>query len=368
MNPVTKIAFRRLRKNFAKNFILELSIFTSVLMISFFSFFQIQTQITYNPGYSDLPFYEFLAVVRACMLVAIGVLVAIILITIRTYCSMKNNDNAETLAILTSIGATSSQKKKLMEIEMWMLYVLPTILGTLVGVAPGVIAGNAFQGLEITSNYNYVLYAAVVVAIIVISLILIRLCYMIPNFHFKKRSVIQSVKKQNVEASETTHGYRNSATFRGKALIARLAQKSSDYYKKEYNNIALSFASSILYPVLAILLFWYVSNTNIVLDVNPYDMVDTSEAVWSVVMKMIAFIGGCFAIVTTIGIIQSIMMSKMQMANRKQAMRVYAAIGMTDQDVKKMMRQELKSVMLKVFVIVVFAALIINFCFQGVLP
>lgn len=368
MNPVTKIAFRRLRKNFGKNFILELSIFVSVLMISFFTFFEIQTLITRNPVYSDLPFYEFLAIVRSCMMVAICVLVAITIITIRTYCSMKNNDNAETLAVLTSVGATSSQKKKLTKIEMWVLYVLPTILGTIAGVFPGVMAGNAFQGLEMTSNYNYLLYTTVAVAIMVISLIVIRLCYVIPNIHFKKRSVIQSVKKQNLEASETTHGYRNSETFRSKALISRLAQKSSDYYKKEYNNIALSFASSILYPILAILLLWYVSHANIVLDVNPFDGVDTSDAVWSVVMKIVAFLGGCFAILTTIGFTQSIMMSKMQMANRKQATRVYAAIGMTDKDVKTLLRSELKSVVFKSVIIVIFATLFINFFFTSVLP
>lgn len=367
MNPVTKIAFRRLRKNFGKNFFLELAIFISVLMISFFIFFEVQTLITRNPAYSDLPFYEFMDVVRGCMLVAIGVLVVITFVMIRTYCSMKNNDNTETLAILTSVGATSSQKKKLMKVEMWILYVFPTILGTLAGIMPGVIAGNAFQGLEITSNYNYFLYAAIVVAIIVIGLILIRLCYVIPNIHFKKRSVIESVKKQNQEASETTHGYRNSETFRSQALISRLSQKSSDYYKKEYNNIALSFASSILYPVLAILLLWHISRTDIVLDINPYDMVDTSAAVWNVVMNIIMFLGGCFAVLTAIGITQSVIMSKMQMAARKQTTKVYAAIGMTDKDIKKMMKMELKSVILKSFVIVIFATLIINYCFVSIL-
>lgn len=367
MSPVTKIAFRRLRKNFSKNFFLEFAIFISVLMISFFIFFEVQTLITRNPAYADLPFYEFMDVVRGCMLVAIGVLVVITFIMICTYCSMKNNDNTETLAILTSVGATSSQKKKLMKVEMWMLYVIPTILGTFAGVFPGVITGNVFQGLEITSNYNYFLYTAIVCAIIIISLILIRLCYVIPNIHFKKCSVIQSVKKQNQEASETTHGYRNSETFRSQALISRLSQKSSDYYKKEYNNIALSFASSILYPVLAILLLWHISRTDIVLDINPYDMFDTSAEVWNVVMNIIMFLGGCFAILTAIGITQSVIMSKMQMAARKQTTKVYAAIGMTDKDIKKMMRQELKSVVLKSIVIVVFATLIINYCFVSIL-
>lgn len=363
MSPITRIALRRIKQNWRKSIFLIVVILFSMLMISFFMFFELQTLITQNPTYKDLPFTEFLNNVRLCMNITIVFLVFITFLTVRTYCSMRNDENTGTLAVLTSIGATEYQKRSLIITEIAILYVPPTVLGVCIGIIPGVNMGNLFQGTSGSSELNHLLYGILAIGIIVAGMLLISLCYFIPNIKLKKHSVIQSVKKQNTKASEQRHGYRQSQTFKNQMLLKRLAKKSIDYYGKTYNSIALSFASSALYPVLAVLLFWYVGNTDIVLDTNPYDMIDTTAAVLEVVDNILLFLGGCFLVLTCVGILQAVFMARMQFVTRKETAYIYLSIGMPDSDIKKMIRLELQSVLLRSFVFLFLASFIANACF-----
>ena len=81
-----------------------------------------------------------------------------------------------------------------------------------------------------------------------------------------------------------------SYTFRNQALIKRLAKKSTGYYKGVYNNIALIFASSAMYPLLAIFMFWKIGESEVVLDINPYDAIDTSAAALAAIDKVFVFL------------------------------------------------------------------------------
>ena len=192
---------------------------------------------------------------------------------------------------------------------------------------------------------------------------MISLCYLLPNISFKRRSVIQSVKKQNTEASELRHGYRQSYTFRSQSLLKRLAKKSIDYYGTVYNKIALSFASSIMYPLLAILLFWNIGNADIVLDTNPYDGIDTTAAVLAVVDKILVFLGLCFLVLTFVGIMQAVFMARMQIFARKESAHIYLSIGMPETDIQKMIRLEIKSVLFRSFICLIFAGVIVSALF-----
>ena len=192
---------------------------------------------------------------------------------------------------------------------------------------------------------------------------LISLCYLLPNMNLKRKSVIQSVKKQNTEASEQRHGYRQSYTFKSQSLLKRLAKKSIDYYGTVYNKIALSFASSAMYPLLAILLFWNIGNTDIVLDTNPYDGIDTTAAVLAVVDKILVFLGLCFLVLTFVGTMQAVFMARMQFLARKESTHIYLSIGMPETDITKMIRLEIKSVLFKAFICLLFAGIIVSALF-----
>ena len=364
MSPITKITLRRIRKNSRKSIFLTIAVFFSMLIISFFIFFELQTLAVQNPAYKGLPFTEFMNMVRMSMNVTVVTLVIITFLTVRTYCGMRNEENKEALAVLTSVGATNFQKRKLIATEVVILYLPPTLIGVCLGMIPGVSLGNLFTGgSEITTSryFSYVFFALVLV---IVTMLLISLCYLLPNVSFKRRSVIQSVKKQNTEASEQLHGYRQSYTFRSKSLLKRLAMKSIDYYETVYNKIALSFASSALYPLLAILLFWNIGNADVVLDINPYDGIDTTAAVLVVVDKILVFLGLCFLVLTFVGIMQAVFMSRIQFLARKESAHIYLSIGMPETDIKKMILLEMRSVLLKSFVWFLASGFIVNVCFE----
>ena len=366
MSPITKIALRRIKKNSRKSIFLTIAVLFSMLMISFFIFFQLQSLAVQNPAYKGLPFTEFMNKVRMSMTVTVVTLVIITFLTVRTYCSMRNEENKEALAVLTSVGATNFQKRKLIATEVAILYLPPTLIGVCLGMIPGVSLGNLFAGGAEISASNYFSYVLFALVLVTAGMLLISLCYLLPNISFKRRSVIQSVKKQNTEASEQRHGYRQSYTFRSQSLLKRLAKKSIDYYGtvyKVYNKIALSFASSVMYPLLAILLFWNIGNADIVLDTNPYDGIDTTAAVLAVVDKILVFLGLCFLVLTFVGIMQAVFMARIQFLARKESAHIYLSIGMPETDIQKMIRLEIKSVLFRSFICLIFAGVVVSALF-----
>ena len=364
MSPVTKIALRRIKKNRQKSFFLAVAVLFSMLLISFFLFFELQTLMRQNSAYTGLPFAEFMDTVRTCMNITVVTLVIITFLTVRTYCSMRNAENREALAVLTSVGATNFQKRKLIATEIAILYLPPTLIGVSLGMIPGVLLGSLFAGGSGISVLSYIIYALLALGLVIAGMLLISLCYLIPNISFKRKSVIQSVKKQNSETSEQSHGYRQSNTFRSQSLLKRLAKKSIDYYGMVYNKIALSFASSVMYPLLAILLFWNIGNANVVLDTNPYDGIDTTTAVLAVVDKILVFLGLCFLVLTLVGIMQAVFMARMQFIARKESAHIYLSIGMSEPDIKKMILLEMRSVLLKSFIWVLVSGIVVSACFE----
>ncbi len=367
MKPIAKIALRRLRKNSRSSIFLMIAILFSMLMISFFVFFELQTLIAQNAIYHDLPFTEFLGKVRMCMTLTIALLLIVTFLTVKTHCSIRNRENEEVLAVLTSVGATARQKRKLVMIEVILLYLPPTLIGICAGVFPGILIGNVFVGVIGIQLSHLLLYTLVAVCMIFLGMLMIVLCCFLPGIRLKRQSVIRSVRKQNDQASEQTHGYRQSKTFKSQSLLKRLAKKSTDYYGKTYHGIALALACAAMYPVTALLLFWHIGNTDIKLDGNPYDGVETTAAVLSAVNKIFLFLVLCFVILTLVGIIQVILMARKQYLTRKQSARVYVSIGIPESDVKRLILLEMSSVLLRSLFYLTVACIIAIACFMLVL-
>ena len=364
MSPVTKIALRRIKKNSRKSIFLAIAVLFSMLIISFFVFFEMQTLAVQSPAYKGLPFTDFVNKVKACMNVTAAVLVIITFLTVRIYCSMRSEENKEALAVLVSVGATGFQRRKLIATEVFILYFPSTLVGVYLGMLPGVSLGNIFAGgaeIAASSYFHYIVFAF---ALVVAGMLLISFCYLLPSIRFKRKSVIQSVKKQNTEASEQRHGYRQSDTFKSQSLLKRLARKSVDYYNHVYGKIALSFAFAATYPILAVLLFWNIGNSNVVLDKNPYDGIDTSAAVLAAVDRILVFLGLSFLVLTCVGILQAVFMARVQFLTRKRSAQIYLSIGMPESDIKRMIFLELRGVLVKAFIWVLFSSLVINTCFE----
>ena len=364
MSPVTKIALRRIKKNGYKSLLLIVAVLFSMLMISFFVFFELQTLVTQDPDYIYLPFADFIRKVNSCMSVAVVSLVIITAVTVRIYCSVRGDENKEVLAVLTSVGATNSQKRKITAVEITVLFLPSTVIGISLGMIPAIYLGTLFTGGATSDASSYVPHVILALILIVLGMLLISVCYILPSVSFKRRSVIQSVKRQNIEASEEKHSYRKSYTFRNQALIKRLAKKSTGYYKGVYNNISLIFASSAMYPLLAIFMFWKIGESEVVLDINPYDAIDTSAVALAAIDKVFVFLGVCFLVLTCAGIMQAVFMARMQYAKRKESARIYLAVGMPDSDIKKMIFTELRSVLLKAFICVFIAGFALKTCFD----
>ena len=347
MTPITKITLRRLRKNRKKSIFLMVAVLFSMLMITFFVFFWLQTVDKSQSIYHGLPFIKFLDRFRLCLGITALLLLAVTLLTVKTHCDLRNRENEQILAVLTSVGATAHQKRRLMLIEAILLYLPPTSIGVCLGILPGIVMGNLFMGKVGMPIHSLLLYPTVAVGLVTVSMLLIMLCCFLPDVHLKRHSVIRSVRKQNTEAGAQTHGYRQSKTFQSQSFTRRLAKKSTDYYAQTYRSIALSLASAAMYPVTAILLFKNTVNVDVTLDVNPYDIIDTAADVYAAVRQIFGLIGVCFIILTCVGIVQAFMMARMQYMARKQSARVYLSIGMPESDIRRMIFSEIASVLLR---------------------
>lgn len=362
MSPITKIALRRIRQNLLKSVFQMIAVGFSMLIISFFAFFELQTLLTQNPDYEQLPFTEFMSRVQQYMNLTIAFLLIITFLTVRIYGRLRYEENSSALAVLTSVGATVSQKRRLIFVELFLLYLPSTLLGVICGSFPGIWMGNYFRGVSGDSEVNGFMYPLLAIILIAAGILLILISVLLPEISLRRRSVIQSVRKQNPTASTERKGYRRSQISQMRSFLKRLANKSAEYHSKTYNRIALSFSLSILYPILAILLFVYIGRAEVVVDTNPFDGVDTAAAVFDAVNHLFLFLGVCFLVLTTVGLFQAAIMVRMQVTERRKATRVYSAIGMEEADIRKMIGFELKSVCLSAVVYFFFGAFIINAC------
>ncbi len=363
MTPITKIALRRIARNWRKNLLSAFALTFSVTMISFILFFELQTILVPNAA-DDLPFGNFLSDVRICMNTTVTVLSLITFLTVRVHSVMKRGEIAHSLAVLTSIGATARQKNNLVFLDMMILSAPPVVIGVLIGIIPGIATANKFVGASGEQGLYMVEYTALALLIIVAAMLLISVCNFLPGIKLKRRAVIGEVRKQNAKASEERHGYRQSQTFKNQSLLRRLAKKSIEYHSKIYNGIALTFASAAIYPILIVLIFYHIGDTEVVLDTNPFDGIDTATAVLEATDSILLFFGVCFLALTCIGLMQAFLMARIQITARKDSARIYLSIGMTESDVKKMIFLELRSVFSKAFVIFLFSAFVINFYFE----
>ncbi|MBQ7324250.1 MAG: FtsX-like permease family protein [Clostridia bacterium] len=364
MSPITRIALRRIKRDLGKSILLMVAIFVSTLVISFLLFLELRILPIQEAEYSALPFQMFLANVRSGVNITVVCVALLALLTMRMHFGVRQEENAQTLAVLTSVGAVNRQIRKLIWIDILVLYIPSVVLGVGVGTIFCILIESGLEVGKTVDSAELMLYAMVAIAMIAIGIGMIILSNLLPKMGIKRRSVIGSVKKHNLKASQQKHSYRQSRTYREQALIKRLAKKSVDYHSKTYNEIALTFALAAMYPILAILLFWYVGNTNVLFETYQQGEID---AALSALEQIFALLGISFAVLTVVGFLQAFLMARVQFFARKRVTQVYLSVGMPESDIHKMIRAELKSVVLRSVIILIFSTYIINAWFAMVM-
>jgi predicted lysophospholipase L1 biosynthesis ABC-type transport system permease subunit len=358
MSPVVKIAWRRLRRGGKRGLVAIVATLISQLLIAFFVGFA--AQLATGSLSKGSPANAFFMKLQGSMTFSAVVLSVLSLISIRIRCRGRREENRQVLAILTSIGASSRQRSQLLTLEFAILYAPAVILGSLVGCYPGMQMAATLSSAD---GLNMVTTLAISLMLTVIGLFLAAFCYFLPPLHLDRASLIGSVRRQK-RTVEAKHGYRNSRTFRGSALIKRLAKKSVDYYNDTYGGIALGFFLTIMYPLMTILLIFTLGDAEIVLDINPGDSIDTTGSVLSAVNKILYFLIGAFSALTAAGFLQAFLMARDQILRRRESAKIYRTVGMTEDDVNRLISYELRSVALRVFVYLVVGTIVVNTFFS----
>ena len=94
-------------------------------------------------------------------------------------------------------------------------------------------------------------------------------------------------------------------------------------------------------------MLFYCGKGTVVLDRNPYDTTDTLGAVWKAVEELFGFMLIGFAVLAILGILQFLLMARLQYLERKQNARTYLILGMEHKSFDKMIFYEMKSVLLR---------------------
>jgi len=358
MSPVIKIAWRKLRREGRRGLVAASSTLLSHVLISFFIGFALR--LSAGPAAAALPAAEFFARLKGGMIFSAVTLAILAMVSIRIRCRGRREENRQTLAVLTSIGASAHHKLQLLILEFAVLYAPAILGGSLVGCLMGMRMGNL---LSETDSELVLPALEFSLALAVAGLILTAFFFFLPPLRLGRLSLIGSIRRQETTAL-VKHGYRNSQTFRKDSLPKRLAKKSVDYYADIYGGIALGFFLTVMYPVLTVLLVVLLGDAEVVLDINPNDSIDTAGAVLSAVNRLLAFLAGTFAALTAVGFLQAYLMARDQVLRRRESAKVYRTVGMTESDVRRMISYELRSVSLRVFVYLVVGVLIVYTIFS----
>ena len=362
MSVVVKIAMRRIKRNYKSSILFCASLLFSVFFISFFVLFFVTVKSSPNLYSSELPFRDFIGYFQSCVIITVVFLSIFVFTDISRQCRARSSDIIQTASVLTGIGASKHQISALINTELAVLYLPQLIIGGISGGIAGVFYGARFAG-EL-SVIDYSISAAAIAALLSAYIVFVIACNYLPEILRGRVPVIQGLRLQNRKASVERHSYRQSTTFKTQRLTARLAKKSVEYNSGIYNGISFSFAVSALYPVLAFLLFYYTAKSEVVLDLNPYDGIDTAAAVISELNRIFRLLGVCFALLTAVGAVNTVLMVRLQLANRRKTALIYAIIGMQNDDINKMIMSEFKSVLIRSFVIWLFGAVTINSAFM----
>ncbi|MBE6534847.1 MAG: ABC transporter permease [Ruminococcaceae bacterium] len=273
-------------------------------------------------------------------------------VSVFVYANLCAEENKRFNSVLSSIGATMAQRRFVTFIERLIVYFVPAAIGSIVSVFPGYLLSSLITDIFADGYEGIRINLAIPIFVILICLIFIVLSVYIPHT-FRKKSVIESVKQHNKKEQGNTHSYRASYTFRNMPIEKRIAKKSVQYYGAAYNRIGFMFVSCALYPVLAVVLFSLMSERSVT-DYTPSSGIDAIGMVENLSGKVALFGVVALALLCVIAVFQTSFIIKIQSKVRGQALRIYKNVGMTEEEIKRILKYEYRTVLFHTFICLAF--------------
>ena len=374
MKSLFHITCAKMVKSFKKSLFQSFAAFVSMFAISFFVCFVISLEAfrAANPtfgieavgGENILTIESFSSffkeIVSGISFIAIAIVI-LSFVSLFIFARLRTEENKHFFATMTSIGATSGQRKIISITETLILYGLPIIVGSFLGMLPSSIFTGMVARIFV-SNYTHSPISMLLPALLaIVGIVLVLIFTYVPSVR-RRQSVIETVKSHNEKESGETHNYRNSYTFRHMPIEQRIAKKSVAYYSGTYMRISIMFASCVLYPILAVVFFMLVSETSVT-DYTPYGGIDVTKLV-GIFAKNIAIFGAlAFLALTVFGVLQTVYIIQAHNRSRRETLATYKSIGMTSNSIRKVLKYEYRTAAFHTVVLLMF---ILAFVFVGI--
>ena len=374
MKTLLHITLAKMKKDFRKSLFQSFAAFVSMFAISFFVCFVISLEAfrAANPtfgleavgGENILTIESFSSffkeIVSGISFIAIAIVI-LSFVSLFIFARLRTEENKHFFATLTSIGATSGQRKAISITETLILYEIPILLGSFLGMLPSSIFTGMVARIFV-SDYTHSPVSMLIPALLsALGIVLVLMFTYIPSVR-RKKSVIETVKAHNTKEAGEMHNYRNSYTFRHMPVEQRIAKKSVAYYSSTYRRITFMFISCVLYPVLAVIFFVLVSETSVT-DYTPSYGVDATALVGIFAEKIAIFGVLAFLGLTVFGVLQTMYIIQAHNRVRRETLATYKSIGMTNDSIKKVLKYEY---MTAVFHAVVYLIFILVLAFVGI--
>ena len=374
MKTLFHITCAKMMKSFKKSLFQSFAAFVSMFAISFFVCFVISLEAfrAANPtfgleavgGENILTIESFSSffkeIVSGISFIAIAIVI-LSFVSLFIFARLRTEENKHFFATLTSIGATSGQRKAISITETLILYGIPILLGSFLGMLPSSIFTGMVARIFVSDYTHSPVSTLIPVLLSALGIILVLMFTYIPSVR-RKKSVIETVKAHNTKEAGETHNYRNSYTFRHMPVEQRIAKKSVAYYSSTYRRITFMFISCVLYPVLAIVFFVLVSETSVT-DYTPSYGVDATALVGIFAEKIAIFGVLAFLALTVFGVLQTMYIIQAHNRVRRETLATYKSIGMTDSSIKKVLKYEYRTA---VFHAVIYLIFILVLAFVGI--
>ena len=374
MKTLLHITLAKMKKDFRKSLFQSFAAFVSMFAISFFVCFVISLEAfrAANPtfgleavgGENILTIESFSSffkeIVSGISFIAIAIVI-LSFVSLFIFARLRTEENKHFFATLTSIGATSGQRKAISITETLILYGIPILLGSFLGMLPSSIFTGMVARIFV-SDYTHSPVSMLIPALLsALGIVLVLMFTYIPSVR-RKKSVIETVKAHNTKEAGEMHNYRNSYTFRHMPVEQRIAKKSVAYYSSTYRRITFMFISCVLYPVLAVIFFVLVSETSVT-DYTPSYGVDATALVGIFAEKIAIFGVLAFLGLTVFGVLQTMYIIQAHNHVRRETLATYKSIGMTDSSIKKVLKYEYRTA---VFNAVIYLVFILVIAFVGI--
>ena len=374
MKTLFRITLAKITKSFSKSLFQSFAAFVSMFVIAFLVCFvlSIEAFISSNPtfgieavgGESMLTIESlgefFKKIVLSMTLIAIAIMI-LSLVSLFIFARLRIEESKQFFATLTSIGATSAQQKAISITEALILYAIPIISGSFLGMIPSRIFTGMVARIFV-SGYTHSPVSILIPALLaIVGIALVLIFTHVPSIRHKQ-SVIEALKAHNKKEAGETHNYRNSYAFRRMPIEQRIAKKSVAYYSGTYMRISIMFASCVLYPILAVVFFMLVSETSVT-DYTPYGGIDVTKLV-GIFAKNIAIFGAlAFLALTVFGVLQTVYIIQAHNRARRETLATYKSIGMTSNSIRKVLKYEYRTAAFHTVVLLMF---ILAFVFVGI--